>query len=80
MADIEFRLPKLAMSMVEATIEEWHIQEGNVVADGQEIVSISTDKVDNAIPSPAGGTVTKILVPAGETVAVGTLLAVISAA
>jgi pyruvate dehydrogenase E2 component (dihydrolipoamide acetyltransferase) len=78
MADLEFRLPKLAMSMVEGTVEEWHVQEGDAVAAGQEIVSISTDKVDNAIPSPGGGTVSQILVPAGETVPVGTLLAVIS--
>ncbi len=78
MADVGFRLPKLAMSMLEGTVEEWHVEVGETIEEGQDILTISTDKVDNAIPSPASGTVREILVPAGETVPVGTLLAVIS--
>jgi pyruvate/2-oxoglutarate dehydrogenase complex dihydrolipoamide acyltransferase (E2) component len=78
MPELEFRLPKLAMSMVEGTVEEWHVAEGDTVTEGQELVSVSTDKVDNALPAPGGGVLERILVPAGETVSVGTLLAVIT--
>ena len=78
MPELEFRLPKLAMSMVEATVEEWHAAEGDAVTEGQDLVSVSTDKVDDALPAPGGGVLERILVPAGETVAVGTLLAVIT--
>lgn len=78
MAELEFRLPKLAMSMVEGTIEEWHVEAGASIEEGQDILTISTDKVESALPSPAAGRIRELLVPAGETVPVGTLLAVIS--
>ena len=78
MSELEFRLPKLGMSMVEGTVEEWLVSEGDAVSEGQEIVSVSTDKVDNALIAPSGGVVSRIHVPAGETVPVGTLLAVIT--
>jgi pyruvate/2-oxoglutarate dehydrogenase complex dihydrolipoamide acyltransferase (E2) component len=78
MSDVELRLPKLAMAMVDATVQEWHVELGSAVATGQDLVSIATDKVDNVLGSPGSGTVTAILVGAGETVPVGTLLAVIS--
>jgi pyruvate/2-oxoglutarate dehydrogenase complex dihydrolipoamide acyltransferase (E2) component len=78
MAELEFRLPKLAMTMQEGTVEEWLVAEGDTVEEGQDMVVVSTDKVDNTMPAPGSGTVTRIAVPAGETVDVGTLLATIS--
>jgi pyruvate dehydrogenase E2 component (dihydrolipoamide acetyltransferase) len=78
MPDVEIRLPKLAMTMQEGTIEEWFVAEGDDVAEGQEMCVVSTDKVDNTMPVPVSGTVTRIAVAAGETVDVGTLLAVIA--
>lgn len=78
MPELEFRLPKLAMTMQEGTVEEWLVAEGDTVEEGQDMVVVSTDKVDNTMPAPAAGTVTRIAVPAGDTVDVGTLLAVIS--
>lgn len=77
MAELEFRLPRLAMTMQEGAIEEWLVAEGDTVEEGQDMVVVSTDKVDNTMPAPASGTVLRILVPAGDTVDVGTLLAVI---
>ncbi len=77
MAEHELRLPKFGMQMAEGTIEAWLVSDGDAVAEGQEIVTVSTDKVDSDIEAPATGTL-KILVAAGETVAVGTLLGVIS--
>ena len=78
MTDIEFRMPKLAMAMVEGTVEEWLVEEGAAVVEGQEIVSISTDKVENELPSPGSGIVRQIVTPAGRTVPVGAVLAIIS--
>lgn len=77
MAEVEIRLPKLAMTMQEGTIEEWLVSEGDVVSEGQDMCVVSTDKVDNTMPAPASGRIASIEVEAGETVDVGTLLAVI---
>ena len=77
MAEHELRLPKFGMQMAEGTIEAWLVSDGDDVREGQEIVTVSTDKVDSDIESPATGTLT-IHVAAGQTVAVGTLLGTIS--
>lgn len=77
MAEHELRLPKFGMQMTEATVEAWLVSDGDSVSEGQEIVTVSTDKVDSDLESPAAGSL-KIAVAAGETVAVGTLLGVIS--
>lgn len=77
MAEVEIRLPKLAMTMQEGTIEEWLVAEGDAVTEGQDMCVVSTDKVDNTMPAPTTGTVLRIEVEAGDTVDVGTLLAVI---
>lgn len=78
MATTEFRLPKLGMSMTEASVEEWLVENGATVSEGEEIVEIGTDKVNSAVESPASGVI-EILVDEGETVDVGTLLARITA-
>ena len=78
MATIEIRLPKLAMTMQEGTIEEWLVAVGDTVAEGDDLCVVSTDKVDNTMPAPVSGMVTSIEVEAGETVDVGALLAVIA--
>lgn len=77
MAEIEIRLPKLAMTMQEGTIEEWLVAAGDQVSEGQDMCVVSTDKVDNTMPAPATGRIVRIEVEAGETVDVGTLLAVL---
>jgi pyruvate/2-oxoglutarate dehydrogenase complex dihydrolipoamide acyltransferase (E2) component len=74
MATIEFRLPKMGMGMTEATIVEWLFEGGATVSEGDEIVEIGTDKADTAVESPASGTL-EIVVEAGETVDVGTVIA-----
>jgi pyruvate/2-oxoglutarate dehydrogenase complex dihydrolipoamide acyltransferase (E2) component len=79
MPELELRLQKFGMTMQEATIEEWLVAVGDAVEEGQDIAVISTDKVESSLPSPAAGTVARILVEAGESVTPGTLLAVIRA-
>lgn len=77
MADVEFRLPKLGMSIVEGTISEWLVSKGDVVAEGQAMLVVEMDKADTELPAPIAGTVVDLAVPAGATVDVGEVLAVI---
>lgn len=74
---IVFKLPRLGMTMQEAVVEEWLVAPGEGVAEGQDLVVISTDKVESALPSPAAGTVGAILAVAGEAVEPGATLAII---
>ena len=76
MADIE--LPQLGESVTEGTITRWFKEVGDQVAEDEPLFEVSTDKVDSEVPSPVSGYLTEILVPEGETVDVGTRLAVMS--
>jgi len=70
-------MPQMGESVVEGTILNWLIKEGDVVLRDQPIAEISTDKVDTEIPSPAAGVIKKILHAKGEIVKVGTPIATI---
>ncbi len=70
-------MPQLGETVTEGTILRWAKQVGDTVAADEVLVEISTDKVDTEVPSPAAGTILEILVPEGETVAVGTAMVVI---
>ena len=76
MADVV--LPQLGETVTEGTIIRWFKQVGEEVGRDEPLFEISTDKVDSEVPSPAAGVLTQVVVPEGETVEVGTLLAVIS--
>lgn len=68
-------MPKLGLTMTEGTITEWPLQEGASFARGDIWLVVETDKVANEVEAPGAGRLVKILVPQGETVAVGTVLA-----
>ncbi len=70
-------MPQMGVSVSEGTITKWLKREGEHIEADESLLEISTDKVDTEVPSPATGTVTQILVQEGETVDVGTKLAVI---
>src|SRR5687767_56946 len=70
-------MPALGESVTEGTVTRWLKQEGEQVEADEPLLEVSTDKVDTEIPSPAAGTLTKILVSEDETVEVGAELAVI---
>jgi pyruvate dehydrogenase E2 component (dihydrolipoamide acetyltransferase) len=72
-------MPQLGETVTEGTIANWHKKVGDKVVADEIILDIETDKVSMEIPSPGNGFITKILVPAGTTVAVGTVLAVVEA-
>ena len=73
-------MPQMGVSVSEGTITKWLKQEGEQVAADEPLLEISTDKVDTEVPSPGEGIVQQILVQEGETVDVGTKLAVIAPA
>jgi 2-oxoglutarate dehydrogenase E2 component (dihydrolipoamide succinyltransferase) len=65
----------MGVSVSEGTIAEWHKAVGDEVAYEESLVSISTDKIDTDVPSPAAGVVQEIVVEVGTTVEVGVVLA-----
>src|SRR5579872_2186356 len=73
----EFKLPDLGEGLTEGEIARWLVSEGQEIAEDEPLVEIATDKTTVEIPSPAGGTVSRILVQEGEVVPVGTVLVVI---
>jgi 2-oxoglutarate dehydrogenase E2 component (dihydrolipoamide succinyltransferase) len=70
-------MPQLGETVTEGTILSWPKQVGDAIAEDEVLVEISTDKVDTEMPSPASGVIVEILVAAGETVSVGTPIAII---
>ncbi|MCI0483767.1 MAG: 2-oxo acid dehydrogenase subunit E2 [candidate division NC10 bacterium] len=74
---IEVVMPQMGQSVAEGTVLEWFKREGERVEKDEALLTINTDKIDVEIPSPGAGTLSRILVQAGETVPVGTALATI---
>jgi 2-oxoglutarate dehydrogenase E2 component (dihydrolipoamide succinyltransferase) len=70
-------MPQLGETVTEGTILRWAKQVGDSITEDEVLVEISTDKVDTEVPSPVSGTILDILIPEGETVAVGVELVVI---
>jgi pyruvate/2-oxoglutarate dehydrogenase complex dihydrolipoamide acyltransferase (E2) component len=73
----EFKLPDLGEGLTEGEIARWLVSEGQEVAEDDPLVEIQTDKTTVEIPSPAAGTVARILAREGEIVPVGTVIVVI---
>ena len=74
------KMPQLGESVTEGTIERWLVKEGDIVAQYDPLFEVVTDKVNAEVPAEVSGTVTRILVPDGQTVKVGTPLAEITEA
>jgi 2-oxoglutarate dehydrogenase E2 component (dihydrolipoamide succinyltransferase) len=72
-------MPQLGETVAEGTVAAWHKQVGDRVEVDEILLDVETDKVSMEIPAPSAGTITKILVEAGQTVDVGVVLAVIEA-
>ena len=75
----DITMPQLGETVTEGTITRWAKQVGDRVEEDEVLFEVSTDKVDSEVPSPAAGYVAEILVGEGQTVDVGTKLAVITA-
>ncbi|MDE3083190.1 MAG: 2-oxo acid dehydrogenase subunit E2 [Acidobacteriota bacterium] len=70
-------MPQLGETVADGTVTKWFKAVGDVVAKGDTLFEVSTDKVDTEIPSQFDGVLSSILVQEGETVDVGTVLAII---
>jgi pyruvate dehydrogenase E2 component (dihydrolipoamide acetyltransferase) len=73
-------MPQMGESIFEGTITKWLKKPGDTVQQDEPLFEISTDKVDAEIPSPMAGVLSEIKVPAGTTVQINTVVAVISGA
>ncbi len=73
----EIKMPQLGESVTEGTITKWLKKVGETVKKDEPFFEVSTDKVDSEVPSTESGVVTQILVEEGDTVEVGTVLAVL---
>lgn len=73
----EITLPQLGETVTEGTITRWFKKIGESVAADEPLFEVSTDKVDTEVPSPIAGVLTEIRVQEGDTVAVGTVIAVV---
>lgn len=71
----DITMPQMGVSVAEGTVVEWKKAVGDAVEKDEIICSISTDKIDTDVESPASGVLTEILVQVGETVEVGTVMA-----
>ena len=76
---VEVVMPQMGESITEGTVSKWLKSVGDKIEKDEPILEISTDKVDAEVPSPAAGTLIEIRHQEGETVEVGTALAVIGA-
>jgi 2-oxoglutarate dehydrogenase E1 component len=76
---IQIAMPEMGESVTEGTVLEWHVAEGDAVAEGDTVIEVSTDKIDAEVPAPASGVVTKLLVSPDDTVQVGQALAEMTA-
>jgi pyruvate/2-oxoglutarate dehydrogenase complex dihydrolipoamide acyltransferase (E2) component len=72
---VEMVMPQMGESIAEGTILKWIKKEGDVVEKDENILEISTDKVDSEIPAPAAGRIVALLAAEGETVPVGQVVA-----
>src|SRR5438874_3033295 len=74
---VEVVMPQMGESITEGTVSKWLKKVGERVGKDEPILEISTDKVDAEVPSPGAGVLLEIRTPEGETVEVGTVVAVI---
>lgn len=73
----EFKLPDLGEGLTEGEVARWLVAEGETIAQDDPLVEIQTDKATVEIPSPAAGTILRILVAEGQVAPVGAVLVVI---
>ena len=77
MATFEIKMPKLGESITEGTIISWSVKVGDTVEEDDVLFEVSTAKVSAEIPSPVEGKVKQLLFNEGDTVAIGTVVAIL---
>jgi 2-oxoglutarate dehydrogenase E2 component (dihydrolipoamide succinyltransferase) len=77
---IEIRIPEMGHEAKEAIVVAWHKQPGEAVAAGEPLVDVMTDKVNVEVASPTAGILKEQRAAADDTVAVGSVIAVLEEA
>lgn len=77
MSRFEIKMPKLGESITEGTIISWSVQVGDIIKEDDVLFEVNTAKVSAEIPSPVEGKVVETLFKEGDTVAVGTVVAIV---
>ncbi|MEZ4792733.1 MAG: dihydrolipoamide acetyltransferase family protein [Gelidibacter sp.] len=77
MSKFELKMPKMGESITEGAIINWLVKEGESFEEGDIILEVATDKVDNEVPAPASGTLVKTMFQAKDVVPVGEVLAIL---
>src|SRR5689334_20246288 len=71
-------MPKWGIEMVEGTVSDWSIAEGDRIVKGQSIALIETGKIANDVEAELDATVARLIAQPGDTLPVGALLAVLA--
>lgn len=71
---VEFKLPDIGEGLHEAELIEWTVKPGDEVAEGQELASVTTDKVTVELPAPCAGTIAELCWEPGDVITVGEVL------
>lgn len=77
MSTKEFKLPKMGESITEGTILNWLVNEGESFQEGDTLVEVGTDKVDNEVPAPFSGKLVEIKYQAKDVVKIGAVIAIL---
>jgi len=77
MPEVQFRMPKMGESITDGKILSWWVKEGDTFEEGDILVEVATDKVDNEVPAPAAGRLLRYTAKALEVVNVGDVIAVL---
>lgn len=73
----ELKMPKMGESITEGTIINWLIKEGESFEEGDILLEVATDKVDNEVPASASGTLVKTMFQAKDVIPVGEVIAIL---
>ncbi|MDA9290290.1 2-oxo acid dehydrogenase subunit E2 [bacterium] len=78
MTDTAFNMPKMGESITQGTILNWLVEEGAAFQEGDILVEIATDKVDNEVPAPGSGVMISHQAAVNDIVQVGQTIALLS--
>lgn len=71
-------MPKWGLSMTEGTVVQWLVEEGAELNNGDEIVEVESEKINNAVEAPAPGVLRRRVAKEGDVLPVGGLIGVIA--
>lgn len=75
----EFKMPKMGESITEGTIIEWRVNEGDSFEEGDILLEVATDKVDNEVPATSSGQMVEHKFSNGDVVPIGEVIAILEA-